>query len=506
VNTKIIPLVASVFALVAGSFAASPALAQDRNVTIVLGGALDNVEPCNMSVGYIGQVLKENVIETLTIRSTEDGSVQPRLATSWEQPEPNRWRVTLRDGVKFHNGAPLDAAAVAESLNRLLSTKLECYDRYRMFANIEITPEIVDPLTLDLVSDQPLPLMPVYLTVAGITAPGTDPEAFTNEPVGTGPFVFSEWDPAQKIVVKQFADYWGDKPQVEEATYIWRSESALRAAMVPAGEADIGTQISPQDATDPSLDRSYLTGETTRIRMFQNAEPFNDIRVRQALNYATDRQALIGTIFSPDVVPATQLMLPTIAGYNHDLVGYEYNPDKARELIEAARADGVNIDAPIDLIGRIGFFPNQEEALQAMMQMWADVGINVKLNMLDRVDWLKLVNKPFDRTRASTLIQEQHDNSYGDAAFTTTFHYHSASAKADEVYPELDAILDAAAVETGDKRAELFADAYQYIHDNIVPDVLMFHMVSYLRVSPELNYEPNSQTNGMIELSAITFN
>src|SRR5690606_4342591 len=232
----------------------------------------------------------------------------------------------LRDGVKFHNGAPMDAAAVAESLNRLLSTKLECYDRYRMFANIVITPEIVDPLTLDLVSEQPLPLMPVYLTVAGITAPGTDPDAFSNEPVGTGPFVFSEWDPAQKIVVKQFADYWGEKPQVEEATYIWRSESALRAAMVPAGEADIGTQISPQDATDPSLDHSYLTGETTRIRMFQNAEPFNDIRVRQALNYATDRQALIGTIFSPDVVPATQLMLPTIAGYNHDLKGYEYNP------------------------------------------------------------------------------------------------------------------------------------------------------------------------------------
>jgi len=459
-----------------------------------------------MSVGYIGQVLKENVIETLTIRSTEDGSVQPRLALSWEQPEPNRWRVKLREGVKFHNGAPMDAAAVAESINRLLSTKLECYDRYRMFSNMTITPEVVDPLTLDLVSTSPLPLMPVYLTVAGITAPGTDPEAFTNEPIGTGPFVFSEWDPAQKIVVKQFADYWGEKPQVEQATYIWRSESALRAAMVPAGEADIGTQISPQDATDPALDHSYLTGETTRIRMFQNAEPFNDIRVRRALNYATDRQALIGTIFSPDVVPATQLMLPTIAGYNPNIKGYEYDPDKARQLLDEARADGVNVDAPIELIGRIGFFPNQEEALQAMMQMWAQVGFNVKLTMLDRVDWLKLVNKPFDRTRPPTLIQEQHDNSYGDAAFTTTFHYHSASAKADEVYPELDKILDAAAIETGAKRAELFGEAYQYVVDKIVPDVLMFHMVSYLRISPALSYEPDSQTNGMIELARIGFN
>lgn len=505
-NSKTLSLAASAFALLIGVFGASPALSQDRDITIVLGGALDNVEACNMSVGYIGQVLKENVIETLTIRSTEDGSVQPRLALSWEQPDANRWRIKLRDGVKFHNGAAMDAAAVAESLNRLLSTKLECYDRYRMFSNMTITPEVVDPLTLDLVSTSPLPLMPVYLTVAGITAPGTDPDAFSNEPVGTGPFVFSEWDPAQKIVIKQFADYWGEKPEVQQATYIWRSESALRAAMVPAGEADIGTQISPQDATDTNLDHSYLTGETTRVRMFQNAEPFNDIRVRRALNYATDRQALIGTIFSPDVVPATQLMLPTIAGYNPDIKGYEYNPALAKQLLDEARADGVNVDAPIDLIGRIGFFPNQEEALQAMIQMWAQVGFNVKLTMLDRVDWLKLVNKPFDRTRPATLIQEQHDNSYGDAAFTTTFHYHSASAKADEVYPDLDKILDAAAVETGEKRAKLFGEAYQYVVDNIVPDVLMFHMVSYLRISPELSYEPNSQTNGMIELARIGFN
>lgn len=505
-NRKIFPLIVSTLALASGILWASPALAQDRDITIVLGGALDNVEACNMSVGYIGQVLKENVIETLTIRSNEDGSVQPRLALSWEQLEPNRWRIKLRDGVTFHNGAAMDAAAVAESLNRLLSTKLECYDRYRMFANIAITPEVVDPLTLDLVSESPLPLMPVYLTVAGITAPGTDPEAFSNEPVGTGPFVFTEWDPAQKIVIAQYPDYWGDKPAVEQATYIWRSESALRAAMVPAGEADISTQISPQDATDPNLDHSYLTGETTRIRMFQNAEPFNDIRVRRALNYATDRQALIGTIFSPDVVPASQLMLPTIAGYNSDIKGYEYDPEMAKQLLDEARADGVNVDAPIELIGRIGFFPNQEEALQAMMQMWGQVGFNVKLTMLDRVDWLKLVNKPFDRERAATLIQEQHDNSYGDAAFTTTFHFHSAGAKADETYPDLDKILDAAAIETGEKRAELFAEAYQYVVDNIVPDALMFHMVSYLRISPELSYEPNSQTSGMLELAEIGFN
>ena len=505
-NRKFIPLLAGAVALATGAVGAVPSLAQDHNVTIVLGGALDNVEPCNMSVGYIGQVLKENVIETLTTLSTVDSSPQPRLALSWEQVEPTRWRIKLREDVTFHDGAAMDAAAVAESLNRLLSTRLECYDRYRMFSNMSITPEVVDPLTLDLVSTSPLPLMPVYLSVAGITAPGTDPDAFTNEPVGTGPFVFSEWDPAQKIVVRQFADYWGDKPAVEQATYVWRSESALRAAMVPAGEADIGTQISPQDATDPSIDHSYLTGETTRVRMFQNAAPLNDIRVRRALNYATDRQSLIGTIFSPDVIPATQLMVPTVAGYNPDIEGYEYDPEMARQLLDEARADGVPVGDEIQLIGRIGFFPNQEEALQAMMQMWAQVGFNVKLTMLDTVDWLKLVNKPFDRDRPPTLIQEQHDNSYGDAAFTTTFHYHSASAKADEVYPELDSILDVAAVETGTRRAELFGEAYRYVVDNVVPDVLMFHMVSYLRVSPRLNYEPNSQTNGMIELANITFN
>src|SRR5690606_502429 len=118
-------------------------------------------------------------------------------------------------------------------------------------------------------------------------------------------------------------------------------ESAVRAAMVQTGEADLAPAIASQDATNPETDFSYFDSETTRFRIDATVPPLDDVRVRQALNLAVDREGLRGSIFSADVLPASQLVTPAISGYNPDLQVWEYDVEEAKRLIEEARADGV---------------------------------------------------------------------------------------------------------------------------------------------------------------------
>src|SRR5690606_9806004 len=135
-------------------------------------------------------------------------------------------------------------------------------------------------------------------------------------PVGTGAYVFDTWMNGQEIRLKRNDGYWGGKPEPEGVRYIWRNESAVRAAMVKIGEADIAFNVAPQDADDPELDHSYLNSETTYFRIDLERPPLNDRRVRLALNYAVNRGGFLGTILSTDLIHATQMVMPSIPGHN----------------------------------------------------------------------------------------------------------------------------------------------------------------------------------------------
>lgn len=496
-------LAALALALASGTALAPPVLAQqaDDAITVALPNEPADIDPCNSTVTGIGIVVKENIAETLTVLDPESSTVLPRLATSWTDQGNGVWRVKLRENVSFHDGTPFDAAAVAAAVERLQKPELTCRDRTKI-PRVTLTSEVIDPSTIDIKAEPAQPLMPTFLSFIAVPAPNASPDAITRAPVGTGPYRFVDWRPGQGIDVERFDGYWGETPQVAKATYVFRPESALRASMVAIGEADIGTDIAPQDAQDPDLDHVFFNGETTRIRMVMQP-PLDDVRVRKALNLAFDREALVGTILSPEVLPATQFFLPKINGYNPDLEVWPYDPEEAAALVEAARADGVPVDKEIRLVGRVNFFPNQEEVLQTMQQMWAAAGLNVRLQMMESAEWLKLVNKPFPADREAMLVQEMHDNNNGDAAFTMPFRYHSDGQQSETAIPALDDLLDRAGSASGGERTRLYREANRMISEDVVPAVPMFHMVSTMRISPRIAYEPNSLSSVVLELADI---
>ncbi len=476
--------------------------ADDTEITIVLPEAPDSLEPCNSVLSHVGRILKSNVTQSLTTISPEDGSVSPSLAESWEQVDADTWRFKLRDGVTFQDGTPFQADAVVHTIKRLMNKDIVCSDRSKALAGLELTAVAIDPLTVEISGNAPMPIFPTQVGLIAMVSPKVSADAATREPVGTGPYKLVSWTP-EAVVLERYEDAWGEKPQITRATYVFRSDSAVRAAMVETGEADIAPEISITDATNPDTDFSYLNSETTRYRINTELAPLSDLRIRKALNLAVDREALHGTVFSADAIPSTQLIVPAISGYNPDIPRWAYDPEAAKRLIAEAKADGVDVEAPIHIIGRIGQYPNAGEAAEALMAMWQDVGLNVDLTMLEVGEWLNYMEKPYPEGQGAVLVMDQVDNNFGDAVFTAFNKYHSGGATSAFDNAELDALIEQAQAATGEERQKLWRQVFELVEVDHVLGVPLFHMVGYTRVSPQVDWRPSLATVSEIKLGDI---
>lgn len=502
---KLLKLCLGAAVIMTPSVLSSKAWSAPTDVTIVLETQPDQLDPCQSSKSQVGKVIKQNVVETLTEISPENGKITPRLATEWKQVDDLTWRFKLRQGVKFHDGTPFNAAAVKYSVERTLDKAIDCEIRVKYFGGIDITATPINDYEIEFKTKTPQPILPTLMGTVVAMSTATPMGKITREPIGTGPYKLAQWVPGQQIVLERTNDYWGSKPKVTKATYIWRSESAVRAAMVASGEADISPNVAVQDATDPSMDFSFLNSETSRLRIDAAIPPLNDVRVRLALNYATDREGMKGTIFSKQVIASTQHVVPGINGHNPDLKPYPYDPAKAKALLKEAKAAGTPIDREIVLVGRYNLYPNSEESVQALQAMYEAVGLKVKLRMTEAAEWYKLLFKPFADNRQPTLFQEQHDNNNGDAVFTIYVKYHSQGGQSTINDPELDKLIDEAGKSTGEKRTKLYQEAFKRIHEVDVPDVSLFHMVGFTRVNKRLDFRPSIATNSELQLSLIGF-
>ncbi|TIT40895.1 MAG: peptide ABC transporter substrate-binding protein, partial [Mesorhizobium sp.] len=170
---------------------------------------------------------------------------------------------------------------------------------------------------------------------------------------------------------------------------------------------------------------------------------------------------------------------------------------------EEARAAGVAVDTEIKLIGRNGIYPNGAEAMEAMMTMWQDAGLNVKLTMLDVADWLRYLQKPFPPERGPNLLQMMHDNNKGDAAFTVPIFYRSSGSYSTVADPAFDKEIDEALAATGEARTNSFKAIFGKARNEVVADIPMFHMIGYTRVGTRLEWKPDITTNSEIPLANI---
>jgi peptide/nickel transport system substrate-binding protein len=469
---------------------------------IVLPEEPPTLEPCDASLTGTGRVTRSNITEPLTERMPDTGALVAKLATKWVQTAPTSWTFTLRPGVKFHDGTPFNAKAAAYSIERTVNSDIGCNVDGYVFGDSKITATAVSDTTLEVTTGTVDPILPLRLSFVEMVPTTTNNKAKVREPVGTGPYQIDSWKQGTSLKLKRSDTYWGKKPDYAAAEYSWRAEGSIRAAMITSGEADVAVGMAPADgATGYAV--QYPNNETSYLRMDATKAPLNDIRVRKAINYATDKNGLVASVFAKLGEPSGQIVPQGVTGYNQNLKAWPYDVNQAKTLIDEARADGVPVDTEITIIGRNGIYPKAAEAMEVVQNGLLEIGLKVKIQMLDVNAWLEYLLRPFPKKAGPTLLQAQHGNQAGDAAFTMSQIYGSKGAQSSFGTPELDALIKKAELAAGPERATAFADALAHQNDKVVRDVVLAHMTGIVALSPGVEYKPNSATNDEMHLAEM---
>jgi peptide/nickel transport system substrate-binding protein len=491
-------------ALLAGgcTVANSGSVAGADTVQIVLPEEPPTLEPCDASLTATGRVVRSNITEPLTERDPASGDLQPKLATSWEQTAPTTWRFTLREGVTFHDGSRFTAEDAAFSIERTVNSDIGCNVDGYVFGDSELTATAVNAHTLKITTTEPDPILPLRISFVEIVPTSTDTSGKVREPVGTGPYRIDTWNQGINLRLDRYDGYWDAPPDYPAALYTWRTEGSIRAAMVASGEADIAVGLAPMDgAGDYGVE--YPNNETSYLRIDAAKPPLDDIRVRRAIDHAIDREGLVNAVFAGLGEPAGQLVPGGVLGHNPDIEPTPYDMDRARQLVDEARADGVDVDTEITIIGRNEIYPRAAEAMEVVQQSLTEAGLNVTIEMLDVNAWLEYLLRPFPEDIGPTLLQAQHGNQAGDAAFTMEQIYGSEGAQSSWGTPELDALIEQAEQEAGPGRENAFAEALAYQNEEVVRDAVIAHMKAIIALSPDVRYEPNRATGDEMRLAEI---
>jgi peptide/nickel transport system substrate-binding protein len=395
-------LVLIAVAVAAGLLApADPAEAQKRGGTLTIVRPTDPVslDP-NLETTAPGAWVYFNMLEGLLTLDTKM-QVQPSLATSYEVMSPTRVRFKLRPNVKFHDGTPLNAAAVKFTYDRALKGTPPA--RWASLAGSLAGAEVVDDLTVDIVTREPYG--PVLRTLAmycmGIVSPtavgklGAD---FSRAPVGTGPFKFVEWKTNTHVIIERFPDYWGDKALLDRVIFKVVPEEGARMIALQTGDADMVLFPSPAQLPALRKDAKFAVHETTGIRVVfagfhAGMPPLDDVRVRQALLHAVDRKAIVENIMEGSAGPAMGVLAPGVFGYKDMQLDKLYPFDRAKAKALLAQAgwtpgpDGIlqkgGQRLSLSWLTARGRYPKDGEITEAIQAMFKDVGVEAKVQVLE---------------------------------------------------------------------------------------------------------------------------
>jgi peptide/nickel transport system substrate-binding protein len=369
---------------------AGAASAQD-DITIAIQLEPPHLDPTGAAAGAIDSVLYSNVFEGLT-RFDSTGAVIPGLAKSWEISDDGlTYTFTLNDGVTFHDGTTMDAEDVKFSLDRILADDSTNAQKALYEAIEEV--KVIDATTVDITLSEPNGNMLFNLAWgdAVIVAPESI-DAIKQTPIGTGAFKFDSWTQGDKIELSRYEDYWGTPAILSSATFKFISDPTAALGAMMAEDIDVfsgfpAPENLPQFEADPRF--QVLVGSTegeTILSTNNKQPPFDNIKVREALAHAIDRQAIIDGAMFGYGTPIGTHFAPHNPAYV-DFTGMSnYDPDRARALLaEAGFVDGfeTTLFLPPPSYARRG-----GEIIAAQL---AEVGITAEITNVEWAQWLESV-------------------------------------------------------------------------------------------------------------------
>jgi len=425
-----------------------------------------------------------NIYDGLVRYKSGTLEVEPALATEWTISEDGKtYTFTLRDGVTFHDGSPLTAEAVKFNFDRMLDESHPFHDTgpfpLSFFFSAIDTVEAPDEKTV--VFNLKDPYAPFLSNLAYPTGLIVSPEAvkehgkdFGRHPSGTGPFKFAEWESNAKVVVEGNPDYWDGAPSLQAVVFRPITDANTRVAEMLSGGVDVMVEVPPDNVATFADDAGFKVYEQAGPHLWfliLNAKegPMADKRVRQAVNYAIDKKALVDNVLQGTAEVASGPTPPAFAwAYNEALEPYPYDPEKAKALLKEAGAEGADLTFYVTEGGSGMLDPvAMGAAIQADL---AKVGLNAKIETYEWNTFLGKVNPGLegkaDMAEMAWMTNDPDTLPYL-ALRTGAFPDEGGFNSGYYSNPEVDTLLEEARRQTDQaKRAELYKKMQEIVYED----------------------------------------
>jgi ABC-type transport system substrate-binding protein len=469
-----------------------PEEVDDKTLTIASG---TDVESMNIHVVTSSPTFTvlEHIYETLFYMDPE-GGLEPLLAESLDADEDGNFIITLREGISFTDGTPFNAEAVKANLDWVLDTDNAAPFRFLISRIEEVN--VVDEYTVELVLDGDFAPLPAHLShgaLAMVSPAALEQGAdfLASNAIGTGPYVLENWQRDNAVTLTRNPDYWGDQPAIGTVIFKVVAEDSARMIEVEAGTADVAVRVPPAEAerlaANPNIDIVTTPGLRT-IYIFFNVtqEPFTDVRVRQAVNYAVDVQSIVDNLFDGAANISRAPIADPVFGFSAQ-EPYARDLDRARDLLEEA---GVPEGTTVTLYHPTARYIQDALVADAVRAQVSEIGLNVQLQTLEWTQYVPHVRR----------VEEENDIQFAmlgwgtvtmDADYGLYALFHSS-----EVPPgfngafyrndEVDALLDAART-TVDlaERERMYAEAIEIIW-NDAPWLFLYSEVQLTAVRSDV--------------------
>lgn len=411
-------------ALIAGGLVGGTAFAQGADTIRIATALAQNSLAPGEATGLPDATVIRTMFEGLV--GFTDGELVNELATSWSaNDDATAYTFELREGVTFHDGTPFNAQAVKDYYDWVMDeSSIAARARGQLSAMAGV--EVVDEYTvrIDLEAPNGAFIFLLATSNARIASPASVAEfgsELTRHPVGTGPFRFVSWNEGQNVIVERFEGYWGEPAKVGRLEFVVVTNAATRVAMLQSGEIHYVDGLPPQlvQTIEAATNLEVLSAPTNFLRILQlntSKEPFTDPRVRQALNYAIDKQVIADVAYNGFATVMTA-PIPASAFGHVEQPAYSYDPERAQELLaEAGYPDGFEFT--------VLTFTGDEYRMagQVLQQMFSQVGVQMELDQQERGALVDQIFLPLEENPTeAALVGASASTGDADLALTTSF-------------------------------------------------------------------------------------
>ncbi|SFI49564.1 peptide/nickel transport system substrate-binding protein [Bosea sp. OK403] len=372
-------------AALAAALSASPVLAQSgRTATIALSVNVNTFDPHMTGSFGSDMSLLSHIYPSLVIRSA-DLKLAPALAKSWTLVNDTTWRFDLVEGAKFVNDEPLDAATVKWNLDRVRDPKVNA--RIKSWFDLVKEVRVIDARTVEVETSAPFPAFVDQLSMFFLLPPqwaaSHNP---ATETMSGSRYRMTENVPGDHITLAANPGGWQGKPDFDTVVFKTIPEPASRIAALLAGEVDLVTGIPTSELARVKASKNAIAGsvQSTRnvfIKFNTQKAPLDNKLVRQAMNYAIDKDAIRDSIFDGQAyIEPCQILTPSYFGFNPDLKPYPYDVKKAQALLKES---GIDLKQVIEMDIPVATYIQGQEVAQAVAAMLGDAGLKVKMNEMD---------------------------------------------------------------------------------------------------------------------------